>query len=267
MRAIAVDWSGRKTGARQAIRIAEARDGELVRVEGGRDREEAIAHLIEEAGRDPELIAGFDFSFSLPGWFVETVGATDGPGLWLAAERHGEQWLDACDPPFWGRPGCRKPADDPARPQLRRTDIETAALAAPGGLMPRSPFQVSGAGSVGASTVRGLPHLLRLREAGFRIWPWDDAEPPVAIEIWTRVAIGPTVKSDPDARRQAAEAAAGIPDRLLRDVCETEDAFDAALSAIWLSENADHLAGTPRTGDSDYVAEGCTWVPGAGTGR
>jgi hypothetical protein len=41
-RILAIDWSGALAGAHKSIRLAEARDGELVRVEGGRGREEVI---------------------------------------------------------------------------------------------------------------------------------------------------------------------------------------------------------------------------------
>jgi hypothetical protein len=51
-RLVAVDWSGR-AGAeqRQTIWMAEAIEGELVRLEGGRTRTELVELLIAEAGR------------------------------------------------------------------------------------------------------------------------------------------------------------------------------------------------------------------------
>jgi len=66
-RVIAIDWSGR-SGAdqRRALWLAEVVGGELVRLEGGRTRAERIEVLIAEADRDPNLIIGFDFAFSLP---------------------------------------------------------------------------------------------------------------------------------------------------------------------------------------------------------
>ena len=73
-RAIAVDWSGARTGERRAIWLAEAVDGRLVRLEDGRTREEVVAHLLEEAARDPDLVAGLDFPFSLPEWFLRERG-------------------------------------------------------------------------------------------------------------------------------------------------------------------------------------------------
>ena len=66
-RVIAIDWSGR-SGAdqRRALWLSEVVGGELVRLDGGRTRDERIEVLIAEADRDPNLIIGFDFAFSLP---------------------------------------------------------------------------------------------------------------------------------------------------------------------------------------------------------
>lgn len=263
MRAIAVDWSGRKAGERCAIRVAEAREGQLIRVEGGRSRSEVIGHLIDEAGSDPDLVVGFDFSFSLPAWFLRERGLKHGPELWDLAANEGEDWLSLCEPPFWGLPGRRRPPADPLRPQLRLTDTETAGLAGPNGLVPRSPFQVSGAGSVGASTVRGMPFLSELRKAGFRIWPWDDLKPPAVIEIWTRIAIGDTVKSSLDARTAAVAADSRVPARLKREAAESEDSFDAALTAVWLDAHLPPAIGLPATGSPTVQLEGSTWTPDA----
>ncbi len=258
LRAVAVDWSGRKTGVRNVICLAEARAGELLRVESGFTREEVIDHLIEMKNEDPNLTVGFDFSFSLPGWFVTEQGCADAPQFWKVAAEHGERWLDDCSDPFWGKPGKKKPAPDEERPQMRVTDIATAAAA---GQMPRSPFQISGAGSVGSSTLRGLPFLQVLRDAGFRIWPWDDAKPPAAVEIWTRVAIGNTVKSDAEARLEAVSAHSGIPKELQSAASESEDMFDAAMTALWLSENEAKLASSKKSRRKADLLEGCTWLP------
>ena len=264
MRTIAIDWSGRKTGERQVIRVAEARDGKLVRIEGGRSRSEVIDHLISEKLRDPNLVAGFDFSFSLPAWFVLEQGCSTAPEFWRTAAKQGEDWLANCDEPFWGRAGHKRPPHDEQRPQLRKTDVETAAAAQPRGLTPRSPFQISGAGSVGAATVRGLPCLARLHDAGFNIWPWHDVSPPAAIEIWTRIAIGDTVKSNSSGRIEAVAADRRIPKALKDAAAETEDAFDAATTAVWLSQHSEALLATRRSNSRIDRLEGKTWLPSAG---
>ena len=261
LRAVAVDWSGRKSGERQTIRLAEAHTGELIRVEGGRNRAEVVDHLIAEAEADPQLVAAFDFSFSLPGWFLKQHQLTSAPQLWDLAATEGERWLSDCEPPFWGLAGRKRPEADPSRPGLRRTDIATASAA--GGLMPRSPFQISGAGSVGASTLRGLPFLSKLRSAGFSVWPWDPLKAPAVIEIWTRVAIGSTVKSNQEARTRAVLADPRIPKRLKHAAAETEDSFDASVTAVWLSDHAADAIGTAASTDATELLEGRTWTPPA----
>ena len=263
VRAIAVDWSGRKSGERSVIRLAEARGQLLTRIEGGRTRAEVIDHLIDEASRDPRLIVGFDFSFSLPQWFLRSHGLERAPQLWDLAAASGEDWLKQCAPPFWGLPGRPRPPADSARPQLRATDIATAALAGPNGRMPRSPFQISGAGSVGAATVRGMPFLPRLREAGFRVWPWDALEPPAVVEVWTRIAIGDAVKSSFEARTKAVAEDPRIPAGLKLAAAESEDSFDAATTAVWLAGQVGTMVGTARSRRATDLLEGSTWVPPA----
>ena len=83
-RILAVDWSGARTGEQRALWLAEAREGQLVRLEGGRGREQFVAHLLEEAERDPDLVAGLDFAFSLPEWFLRARGIGD---VWSRVRR------------------------------------------------------------------------------------------------------------------------------------------------------------------------------------
>jgi hypothetical protein len=54
--------------------------------------------------------------------------------------------------------------------QFRRTDRETGSVA---GSRPKSVFQVDGAGTVGTGSLRGMPFLLQLEEAGFNVWPLE----------------------------------------------------------------------------------------------
>ena len=69
---MAIDWSGRSgRDQRRALWLAEAVDDELVRLEGGRTRAELVELLIAEANRDPNLIVGIDFAFSLPAWYLQ----------------------------------------------------------------------------------------------------------------------------------------------------------------------------------------------------
>ena len=195
MSVLAVDWSGRRAGERRYLWIAEAVDGVLVGLEAGRSRVALIDHLVARLEADPTLVVGFDFSFSLPVWFLDDRGYATAPDLWDAAAREGEQWLQSSAPPFWGRPGRPRPL---LTEHFRITEAHVGAV---GGIRPKSTFQIGGAGSVGTGSVRGFPALVRLRTAGFAIWPFDaPAHPPVVVEIYPRTMTGPVVKSDPAAR-------------------------------------------------------------------
>lgn len=224
---IAVDWSGASGSHRRHLWVAVT-DGHGAVVDlRPYTREEAAARILDVAGRSPDLVVGLDFSFSLPEWWLTACGIASAPELWGDAERL-EGWLAACDPPFWGRPGRRRPPG-PLEAGYRRTELAVSPR-------PRSTFQVRGAGSVGTASLRGMPVLARLRDAGMTIWPFERWRTPAVVEVWPRLAIGPLVKSDPAARRGwvgshrrmlasvVADAAAGSP-----------DALDAAAAALDLA--------------------------------
>jgi hypothetical protein len=180
------------------------------------------------------------------------------PKSWDAATTDGETWLRECEPPFWGRPGRPRP-DLPAH--LRRTEADVAAV---GGIRPKSSFQVGGAGSVGTGSVRGFPVLARLQDAGYAIWPFDaPACAPVALEIWPRLFTGPVVKSDARARAAHLDVHHPALDRMMRDAAVgSEDAFDAAVSAVVMSRHEAELRALPALDDVDVHLEGCVWQPG-----
>ncbi len=256
MRVVAVDWSGSKSGQRRAIWLAEALDGELVRLEDGRTRDQVADHVLALAAADRELVVGFDFSFSLPAWFFEARGFTTVDELWAAAARDGDRWLSECNPPFWGRPGRPRP-ELPAH--LRVTE---AAIVSYGGVRPKSTFQVGGNGSVGTGSIRGWPVLTRLRNEGFAIWPFDDASTPLAVEIYPRACTGAVVKTD--VRQRAAlldEQFSGL-DRELRDLAvASDDAFDAAVTALVMAAHADGFIELASPTESVARLEGWIWVP------
>ncbi len=258
MTVVAVDWSGRRSGERRYLWMAEAADGALLRLECGRTREELVAELVARASEDPPPVVGFDFSFSLPVWFLDREGHRESADLWAAATRDGERWLRECLPPFWGRPGCRRPDGE----QLRATE---AALTATGGIRPKSTFQIGGAGSVGTGSVRGWPALARLRAAGFAIWPFDEpAHPPVAVEIYPRAFTGPVVKSEGSARAGLLDARYPALALGLREhAVASEDAFDAAVSALEMSSHEHALRALPGVDDEIACREGRVWTPGA----
>jgi hypothetical protein len=254
---IAVDWSGRRVGERRHLWTAEADDGVLVRLEADRSRGDVVGELVARADERPGIVVGFDFSFSLPDWFLAARGFTRARDLWDAAAIDGDHWLRDCEPPFWGRPGRGRP-DLPAH--LRRTE---ATMAAVGGIRPKSSFQIGGAGSVGTGSVRGFPALATLQDAGYAIWPFDTpAAAPVVVEVWPRALTGAVVKSKAAAR--AAYLDLHLPElaSTFRDAAVgSEDAFDAAVSAVVMSRHETELRALPPAVHRVDLREGCVWTP------
>jgi hypothetical protein len=253
----AVDWSGQAGGGGRTIWLAEVVGGELVGLENGRSRQALAERLIELAARWPRLVVGFDFAFSLPAWFLLERGLADGPALWALATAEAEGWLSGCQPPFWGRPGYRRP-ELPAH--FRRTDLAAPAV---GGIRPKSPFQIGGAGAVGTGSLRGLPVLQRLRQAGFAIWPFDPPGWPRVIEIYPRLLTGPVSKKR-SAARQAYLAARSpaLPAAFEAAAIGSDDAFDAAISALAMAVHAAELVDLPVLEEAWASLEGQIWWPG-----
>jgi hypothetical protein len=254
---IAVDWSGAARGAERRIWVAEVAGGRLLRLECGRTREEVVRWLQERAEREPSLAVGLDFAFGFPAWFARELGARSGPEAWRAAAERGEDWLARCPAPFFGRKGKRRPPARPERPLWRRTELEHTPIA---GIAPKSVFQIGGAGAVGTGSLRGMPLLPTLERAGFSIWPFARARPPFAAEIYPRWFTGPLTKS---ARRARALHLANHPlpaPRALAELAEqSEDAFDAALSALALA--GARVPADPRGMDALFRIEGRIWRP------
>jgi hypothetical protein len=227
-RVIAVDWSGRTKAAGPYIWQAEHRDGALVRLHGGRDgRGPTVERLIREAENTPRLVVGLDFAFSTPAWFLRARAVESAYALWQLVETEGESWLARCAPPFWGRAGRRRP-QAPDSHHYRRTEREVRALKLPA----KSIFQIAGAGAVGTGSVRGMPHLRRLHDEGFSIWPFDPPGWPRVVEIYPRAFTAAARKSRAVDRRGHLAGLGGIPGRLRERAAGSPDAFDAAVSAI-----------------------------------
>jgi hypothetical protein len=239
MRAIVVDWSGRLSNEANAIWLAECDDGQLIRLESGRSRVEIVDELVRSirllhSQRQPCLI-GLDFSFSFPAWFVTQHGCASAIDLWPLVKHHGENWLQQCAPPFWGRPGKSRPVDNPNQPQFRATENQTESVS---GIRPKSTFQIGGAGSVGTGSIRGMPYLSTLREAGAAIWPFDESQHGLTVcEVYPRLWTGPVTKSSASARRKYLEdRQISPPDPVIDSVINSEDAFDAFVSALMISQ-------------------------------
>lgn len=303
-RILAVDWSGARTGARRRLWLAEARDGRITRLECDRSREELVAHVIELANEDASLVVGLDFAFAFPAWFTRSHGCESAPELWELVAREGERWLASCEPPFWGRPGRKRPrfgasSDDSASSGSSATDFALkkrsstcgapigalsherspsagssnvfacgawrateSALPPIRGVQPKSTFQIGGAGAVGTGSIRGMPFLATLRRAGFAIWPFVDPRLPLALEIYPRLLTRAVTKSDRGARELHLRTHAGDEDeRFVRLAIDSEDAFDALVSARVMTNHRGSFAQLEPARSELERIEGRIWTP------
>jgi len=202
-----------------------------------------------------------DFAFSLPAWFLDERGLGGAAELWALADQEADTWLRAVQHPFWGRPGIRRPAL-PA--SFRRTELDAPAVS---GIRPKSVFQVGGAGAVGTGSLRGMRLLHRLHQSGFSIWPFGPPGYPLVVEIYPRLLTDAVVKSQPAARADylAAHYPHLSPEMLTR-AAASDDAFDAAVSALVLARHGDELAALPTVRDAQRQREGVIWYPGWDSG-
>ncbi len=267
-----------------------------VTLEGGRSREELIAWLIELARETPRMVVGVDCCFSFPAWFLAEHGCRTVVEFWRhVAAGHGERWLgrECDDARFWGVTGALRTGKRPeefsganVRRMMRETDYENKIAqrveggdkeraAKMFGITPKSPFQIGGSGSVGTGSLRAMPFLLRLTEAGFRVWPFDaarldgDKPEPLMVEIYTRLLTGPVAKSNQAARteylrlrRRQDALYAGLSRRVLEKARGSEDAFDALVCCLEMARWRGEFAGLRATEEVVLRLEGITWRPG-----
>ena len=163
--------------------------------------------------------------------------------------------------------------DNKFAPQLMAKDPERAAKVK--GITPKSPFQIGGSGSVGTGSLRAMPFLLKLREAGFRVWPYEDATlgakraQPLLVEMYTRLLTGAVAKSNPAARKaylaakkKSDEAYVGLSRGVVAKALGSEDAFDALVCAMEMVRRQSEFAELRATKDGVLKLEGITWRPG-----
>jgi hypothetical protein len=252
---LAIDWSGDAHLARSNMWLAEAAaPGHLLRLEAGRDRAAMLAHLLS---LDGELIVGLDFGFSFPDWFLKRLGVCSAPQLWAHVAECGEAWLAECQAPFWGRRGRPRPAFD--GDPFRRAETTVPRCH---GIAPKSMFQIGGAGSVGTGSIRGMPLLHALHQAGATVWPFAGGGWPVVVEIYPRLLTGSVRKSDASARRALLEERyPSLKPEHLDLAALSEDAFDAAVSALVMVEHLADLSSLPDEPDPQLRLEGRIWHP------
>lgn len=252
MTVVAVDWSGARgeRAQRRHIVAAVVRRGSA-ELWTGLTRDEVGDRVIGLGG---PVVAAFDFSFALPAWFSHRLGVGSAPALWDLVRRDGERWLERCEPPFFGRPGTRRPPDV----DLWR-DTERAAGA-------KSTFQVGGPGAPGTGSLRGMPLLPRLRDAGFAIWPFDAASARTAIEIYPSALVGRGRRRSAETRRAfldgrdldgTASLAAAVCDAAIA----SPDTFDALASALLMWPSRDRIVALPAATDPVARLEGAIWAP------
>jgi hypothetical protein len=300
-RLVAIDWSGRVDAAGQRRHIwagvwTRGVDGAAkVTLEAGRTRDEVAEWLIELARETPRMVVSIDSCFSYPAWFLREHGCATVFDFWrMVAAGKGEQWLAgecegvARDERFWGKPHKRPECfcgpgmrrmfrdtdfDNKIAQGLEGGDAERAAKMR--GITPKSPFQIGGSGTVGTGSLRGMTVLLRLREAGFRVWPYESAKltgvrpQPLVVEMYTRLMTGAVAKSNAEARKAYLRAKvrgdsvyAGIGRGVMRKAEESEDAFDALVSTMEMVRYAEEFARLRATADAVWKLEGITWRPG-----
>jgi len=230
---IAVDWSGaKKTTIDSGIWLAAIQDGSLVNSEPVRSREKAVALVQEFAS---PVVAGFDFSFGAPSWFATDRACSTVAELWNLTASEGERWLGSpAIAPFW-RDKCAVPREQ----RFRRCEEQ---LLASGPAQPKSIFQLVGVGMVGPGSVRGMPHLPRLRDSGFGIWPFDDAGERTVIEIY------------PSLLRKLAPHHDAAP-------FANEHERDAVVSARVMWEHRTSFATLAAATDPVTLIEGDVWTP------
>ncbi|MBI3790799.1 MAG: hypothetical protein HY275_07960 [Gemmatimonadetes bacterium] len=205
----------------------------------------------------PGVLIGLDFAFALPAWFTRAHAGGSAAALWALVARDAERWLAECAPPFWGRPGRKRPPDDDARPAFRECE---RTLPGVNGTRAKSVFQVGGAGAVGTGSLRGMSVLPRLRAAGARIWPFDDGALPAVVEIYPRVLTGAVKKSNRDERAAYLAKLADLPAWARERGASGEDAFDALVSARAMWRGRDDASLTAVPSDMARI-EGAIWNP------
>jgi hypothetical protein len=231
LRVIAIDWSGRQ-GKDQVHHIRSAVATEAgIEVWADLTRAAVIDELLEVT---PPVVVGFDFAFGFPGWVGKWHGRSHGPDLWPMVEAGADAWLTQCPPPFFGAKGTTRPSVE----LLRHCDTRVRA---------KSVFQIAGAGHVGTGSLRGMPLLRVLREAGYAVWPFDDPRDRTIVEIY------PT-------RLREIQHSVGF-SRRIGAMHENDNTRDAVASACVMWEHRASFATLEAATDPVTRIEGDVWMP------
>jgi hypothetical protein len=181
------------------------------------------------------------------------VGGAADEALTPAMRRLGlARWMNAPELPFWTT-GEAHALLAPEQ-EFRRTEHDVRVP----GTQPKSVFQLVGAGQVGRGSLYGMQALHRLTAAGFRVWPFDAAGLPLVVEIFPRVLTGP-VRKNSRSERERYLTAVSMALEFRRLAAASEDAFDAAISALAMAAAVEELLALAD--EPDYALEGKIWQP------
>ena len=197
-RFVAIDWSGAKGRRHKGIAIAEARGDappRLIRAGHVWSREEVLAWLLREAGREPTLF-GFDFSFAPP--IVERGEYLPGEQGVPKTAREFWAYVDSrCDDEDLGAASFLEFAHrkhfyfgiaDGVKADFVRFRQCDARLNAQGGRKTASAYDAIGAAQVAKASFSGMRLLHRL-DGHVAIWPMDPLPDrgSAVVEIYTRI--------------------------------------------------------------------------------
>lgn len=106
-----------------------------------------------------------------------------------------------------------------------------------------------------------MPWLRQLSQV-YRVWPFDDPAGPVVIEIYPRALTGQVDKTRFWSRHDYLhEHFDGQDEVLLERAGGSDDAFDAAVSALRMWQAAGALEQLPVVSAPDVRREGWIWCP------
>lgn len=224
-----LDWSAAGRPVRGANSIWLGCDRGSCRNPATRPQAEALLRdAVAQARLTGErLLIGADFAFGHPqGLASRITGQPLALALWdhLAArhrddDRNRSNYRDVAAqmnrtlglPVFWGNGRRDQIADLPRLKPPPPPDLaahRATEAPCPGGPRPKSPFQLAGAGAVGAQSLTGIPCLNRLRaHPGTAVWPfqpWQDAVVVLA-EVYPSMIAGPVRRATGYACLDAAQ--------------------------------------------------------------
>lgn len=221
---VGVDWSGAKAADGAAgTWAATVRNGRVDDLRNG-PRCKIVDYVASLPGH---VLAGFDFSFSYPAWFVRALGCADVRDLWARVAADGEGWLADVPEPFYGKGG--KKQSPVVAAWKRCCEAQVGA---------ESSFCLAGAKQVGTGAIRGMPFLIDLQRAGWSIWPFDPVSDRVVVEVYPALAQIPDVDALPPAV---------LPEPWRARARASRDAMDAVRAALALWQHRRELSTIDRS--------------------